>query len=121
MSVETRPELIDFVLAEFTEPVVGHHPPPGAHFDARLKVALLVERESLEHGDAQCGHAALAGDLLLGALAKPTVRHEQRRGEDVLFVGEVVREDALGTVGLTRDAARVARPARRTVLAPRPR
>src|ERR1019366_9652078 len=57
MSVETRPELIDFVLAEFTEPVIGQHPPPEAHLDARLEVALLVERESLEHGNAQCGHA----------------------------------------------------------------
>ena len=82
---------------------VAQGPAPEADLDLGLEVALVVERQRLEHDHAQRAEPGQAGRTGLHPGRDPAVRQHERRAEDVGLVVEVVREYARRAVRLAGD------------------
>jgi hypothetical protein len=82
---------------------VAQRPAPEADLDLGLEVALGVQRQRLQHDDAQRGQPGEPGRLGFHPGHHAAMGEQQRRAEDVGLVVEVVRQDAAGAVGLAGD------------------
>ena len=82
---------------------VAQGPAPEADLDLGFEVALGVQRQRLQHDDAQRGQPCEPGCAGFHPGHHAAVGEQQRRAEDVGLVVEIVRQDAPGAAGLAGD------------------
>jgi hypothetical protein len=102
-AVEQCPKALELVILDLDKRGTAERLTPEGHFDAGFKEALFIERKRLQHDRAQGEQSRLTVDGLDHPAAEAAVRPPQRRHHDVLFVGEVVGQHAVGQAGLLGD------------------
>src|SRR5580704_11241248 len=103
MTVQPGAEPVELRMLQVAKLRVPERAAPEADLDLRLEVAALVERQRLQHDDAQRRQAGQARRRLRHPGADAAVRVHERRAEYVGLVVEVVPEDAARAVRLLGD------------------